>query len=325
MPSPPSRPSVNPMAGPAPASPLSFRAKHSSDPHAALPTPLLVKRAQLLFALATQSAPLTQAAPCCYCTHTLIHRIFHTFSSLLTTHPALPALTSTDCWQLPLFHWETKTTCSHHGGRKSPPTTGEPMDATWALSPFIPWCRPKDTAPAVSPLRLYHVTHPVQDHPPPTARKRCHFSHLSETFSRPQVSLQRLGSFIRGSLLPGLPEPSLPGFSCTTLWKWSRSSRTSRPSFYVTFQQQHWAQVSLFLHDNVLPGFTGAARTHLLLLHLRLPRPAFLADSALTHLSAFTQPQDLGLTFLSSAQTSPLHASCFNPTRLVSSLKASQT
>lgn len=60
---------------------------------------------------------------------------------------------------------------------------------------------------------------------------------------------------------PRSSRPSLPGFSCTTLWKWSRSSRTSRPSFYLTFQQQHWAQVSLFLHDNVLPGFTGATLT----------------------------------------------------------------
>lgn len=159
------------------------------------------------------------------------------------------------------------STCSHYGGRKRPPptlpllTTAELMDATWAPGPFIPWCRPKDMAPAVSPLRLHHIVHSVQDHPPPTARKRCHFSHVNQNFSGPQISLQRPGSSIGGSLLPGLPEPSLPGFSCTTLWKWSRSSRTSRPSFYLTFQQQHWAQVSPFLHDNILPGFTGATLT----------------------------------------------------------------
>lgn len=152
--------------------------------------------------------PLRVATPF---TRLLIHRIFHTFSSLLTTHSALPPSLSQTAGNS--FYFTGKRRGHVHmlppRGEAEPPlpplTTGEPMDATWALGPFIPWCRPKDMAPAVSPPALSR--HSLCTGSPPT--------HSTKTLS----------------LLPSQPNllkaPSLPAASWL-LHSWISSPRSSR-------------------------------------------------------------------------------------------------
>lgn len=69
----------------------------------------------------------TEAAPRCYSTHTLTYPQNIPYLLLSPHNPFGPTpVTFTDCWQLLLFHWETKRTCPHaptKGGGRAPPSS----------------------------------------------------------------------------------------------------------------------------------------------------------------------------------------------------------